>query len=147
MDSSITSLQILRASMDCCSFWLARYRLLSSVNDHRVCTSFIQREPPLLIHMHRSSLPANASNSPYPSAANAQGEVRCSIHIHDVCGTGPGTPSYELTASALARVNSFIRPAQDIREATLAGAVLAAEKGWGTLCPGHNVVPGAHADK
>ena len=36
-----------------------------------------------------------------------------------------GTPSYELTASALARVNSFVRPAQDIREATLAGAVLA----------------------
>ena len=23
----------------------------------------------------------------------------------------------------------------------------APEKGWGTMCPGHNVVPGAHADK
>ena len=24
---------------------------------------------------------------------------------------------------------------------------LVPEKGWGTMCPGHNVVPGAHADK
>ena len=41
-----------------------------------------------------------------------------------------GTPSYELTASALARVNSFIRPAQDIREATLSPQLLSLADGY-----------------
>ena len=36
-----------------------------------------------------------------------------------------GTPIYRVAAPALARVNSFVRPAADLREAMLAGAVLA----------------------
>ena len=35
-----------------------------------------------------------------------------------------GTPAYRVAAPALARVNSFVRPALDLQEASLAGAVL-----------------------
>jgi hypothetical protein len=36
-----------------------------------------------------------------------------------------GTPAYRVAAPALARVNSFVRPALDLQEASLAGGVLA----------------------
>ena len=36
-----------------------------------------------------------------------------------------GTPSYHIAAPALVRINSFVRPAADLQEAMLAGAVLA----------------------
>ena len=35
-----------------------------------------------------------------------------------------GTPAYQVAAPALARINTFVRPAMGLREATLAGAVL-----------------------
>ena len=36
-----------------------------------------------------------------------------------------GTPAYRVVAPALARINSFVSPAVDLQEATLAGGVLA----------------------